>query len=784
MAIRTLCLGTCSLDINPQYFIINLKHNISKAVMAKPQKKEKPSMEPTATRKMWSFTNLKNPKSFSKPQLGLFIVVFGLIGFFLIRSFAASPLVASLEAEQMSLPAGGSVITDTSASGGKAVLLSLNGTTSGSVNFPSSVTSLTVMARGAQCQGAPLMSVSLDNSLILSNTSVSSTSWTAYSATPTTAIAAGTHSLSISFTNDNTKNRGNSGKLQCSRDLYLDTTNFYGPTAPPPAAPTVTLGVSPSSVSAGQSSVLTWASTNATACTASGAWSGSQPTSGSTSTGALNQSSTYTLSCTGSGGTASASTTVTVTTATTILTIGDARVLTNDDSGNGNLLVAQSTPLGQTATLQSLSFYVSSASGKLRLGLYDASGPNGGPGAKLAETSEITPVVGWNTAPVTQVSLPAGTYWLAYLASDNNLHFVKTADASSSSRLYSYTYGTMPSAFSATPNSSASHWSFYATLGVSGTSGGGGGGGTTTTFGSFVGVVGPNLPLVAQKGIKNDRIDIYTLSKSSVDTARAAGVDVVPILDYNPWSDLRPSGTSDHYAPDTTARRITWSQRMMADVTSKFSTPPSALEVWNEPFLQGFWSQGPNAAQFLDLVHQFSVVAWATPGYANEKILVSCDPGWGNWCDNLIAADTNKYLNDSRMFPTVHPYCNDRAPGYHSSTTDAQKNYDCDRYKFTYDIWKAHGAADPKVWLTEFGWVSNTPGSNAIGNEGPAVSEATQAQYTHDMYKLALASGKVAKAYSYMLSPCTEHWSYNWIRPDCTDKPVIPSIQNLILTGN
>jgi hypothetical protein len=536
---------------------------------------------------------------------------------------------------------------------------------------------------------------------------------------------------------------------------------------------------------------------------------------------------------------------------------GETRVLSTDDYGNANTLLAQSASLPQSGTLQSLSFYVSQAAGKLRLGLYDDNGPNGGPGTKLAETAEITPIAGWNKADVTSaVNLPSGIYWLAYLPSDNNLHFVKASDSSSSARInVGYVYGALPATFTTTPTSSASHWSFYATVGISGSSSaptvsltanpssvspgvsstlswnssnatscsatwttskatsgsqsvsptsttsysmsctgtggtssatttvtvGSGGGGST--YKSFVGVVGPDLQLISSKGVYNDRIDIGRLSKATLDTARAAGESVIPLVAYNPYSDLRPSGTSDHYAPDTTARRITWSQRMMQTVTSIYSTPPEALEVWNEPFLQDFWNQGPNGAQYLDLVHQFSQVAWATPGYSNMKILVSCDSGWGGWCDNLIAADTNKYLNDPRMFPTAHPYCNDRSPDYHSGTTQAQKDYDCDRYKFTYNIWKAHGAADPKVWLTEFGWVSITAGQTCGCSEGPAVSEQTQSDYTVKFYKNAMASGIVAKAYAYMLSP-NQTWSYSWLRADNSDKPVISAVKNLVITGN
>ena len=58
--------------------------------------------------------------------------------------------------------------------------------------------------------------------------------------------------------------------------------------------------------------MLTWSSSNASSCTASGGWSGSVATSGSKSTGALSVSTSYTLSCTGSGGSATQSTTVAV----------------------------------------------------------------------------------------------------------------------------------------------------------------------------------------------------------------------------------------------------------------------------------------------------------------------------------------------------------------------------------------------------------------------------------------------------------------------------------------
>jgi len=68
--------------------------------------------------------------------------------------------------------------------------------------------------------------------------------------------------------------------------------------------PTASISASPTSVAYGTSSKLTWSSTNATSCTANGDWSGSQNISGTDfSTGPITKDSTFSISCTGPGGT-------------------------------------------------------------------------------------------------------------------------------------------------------------------------------------------------------------------------------------------------------------------------------------------------------------------------------------------------------------------------------------------------------------------------------------------------------------------------------------------------
>lgn len=73
----------------------------------------------------------------------------------------------------------------------------------------------------------------------------------------------------------------------------------------PPLAPTVSLSIAPTTITAGQNATLTWSTTNASTCAASDGWSGNEATSGTqsvtpTSTGSIK----FTLTCTApSGGT-------------------------------------------------------------------------------------------------------------------------------------------------------------------------------------------------------------------------------------------------------------------------------------------------------------------------------------------------------------------------------------------------------------------------------------------------------------------------------------------------
>ena len=109
------------------------------------------------------------------------------------------------------------------------------------------------------------------------------------------------------------------------------------------AAPTVALAASPSTIASGNSAVLTWSSTNATVCTASGGWSGAKAISGSQSTGALKASGTYLLTCTGTGGSATQAAQVSVTSPTPAPTVNLAANPSSIENGKTSTLSWSST---------------------------------------------------------------------------------------------------------------------------------------------------------------------------------------------------------------------------------------------------------------------------------------------------------------------------------------------------------------------------------------------------------------------------------------------------------
>lgn len=123
---------------------------------------------------------------------------------------AAAPVV--LQAEGMSLPAAsGQAFTDPTAAGRAGLIVWSNGTASGSLSPAGPTARLVVRARGDQCEGAPVMRVSVDG-VVAGSRPVSTTSWGDYEFSG--RWAAGPREVTVAFTNDHSST--------CDRNLRLD----------------------------------------------------------------------------------------------------------------------------------------------------------------------------------------------------------------------------------------------------------------------------------------------------------------------------------------------------------------------------------------------------------------------------------------------------------------------------------------------------------------------------------------------------------------------------------
>lgn len=136
---------------------------------------------------------------------------------------AAHAADGAIEAESAALtPGAGQVFGDTTASGGRGLLIWSDGTADTTITSGASGR-LVVRARGDQCQGAPAMAVTIDGAAV-GTVLVPSTTWADYSLTGT--WAAGTHRVAMHFTNDFRDS-------SCDRNLRLDRAEL---TTPPQVA--------------------------------------------------------------------------------------------------------------------------------------------------------------------------------------------------------------------------------------------------------------------------------------------------------------------------------------------------------------------------------------------------------------------------------------------------------------------------------------------------------------------------------------------------------------------
>ena len=166
-------------------------------------------------------------------QGALLVALIGTLTTTVATAGAAPVAQPQIEAESMALPVGlGQPFGDAAASGGAGLLIWSNGTAEGRLTAAAAAGTLVVRARGDQCNGAPMMVVTVDGTPV-GTVPVVSKVWTDYPFVGNWAI--GAHRVQLGFSNDATG-------PGCDRNLRLDRLQFR---SSPPATPTPTPTAAP-----------------------------------------------------------------------------------------------------------------------------------------------------------------------------------------------------------------------------------------------------------------------------------------------------------------------------------------------------------------------------------------------------------------------------------------------------------------------------------------------------------------------------------------------------------
>ena len=183
---------------------------------------------------------------------------------------------------------------------------------------------------------ADIKANSSDGPITIDNNTSATISWTSANATSCTVTP-----LNASGTSGSQS----SGNLTINKTYSVVCTGIGGSASDSitvnvrSALPTVAINANPATINSGNSSVLTWTSTNAAICTASGGWTGTRSVSG-TQTVTPTVTTTYTITCTNTAGSANDSTTVTVRYLPTVDLIANPADI---DEGDSSILTWSST---------------------------------------------------------------------------------------------------------------------------------------------------------------------------------------------------------------------------------------------------------------------------------------------------------------------------------------------------------------------------------------------------------------------------------------------------------
>lgn len=256
------------------------------------------------------------------------------------------------------------------------------------------------------------------------------------------------------------------------------------------------------------------------------------------------------------------------------------------------------------------------------------------------------------------------------------------------------------------------------------------------------------------------------MTDHAMDLAEQAGTKIIMAVSETPaWA----SGST---AINTPPRDMADFASFVQDMTQRYAGRVAAWEIWNEPNHPRFWNPAPDAAQYAQMLKAAApAVRRADP---SAKVLFA---GLAHndypYLEQVYAAEPQ--IGDYFDVMATHPYtASGQSPAIVDRNADGRmttKSFLA--FEEVRDVMAGHGDTKP-IWLTEFGWSTNSQILHPLGG----VSEAVQAAHLGLAFEMLAAVPYVEVAIVYNFR--NNYWGHdadNWedqlglLRTDFSPKP-------------
>jgi hypothetical protein len=262
---------------------------------------------------------------------------------------------------------------------------------------------------------------------------------------------------------------------------------------------------------------------------------------------------------------------------------------------------------------------------------------------------------------------------------------------------------------------------------------------------------------------------------SAVDLARAGGANVLlMIYDAPAWS----SGSTASNVPRDPADFARFAGAMAA----RYRGRVGAYEIWNEENYARFWSTGPNAAEYTQLLRAaYPAVKEADPDA--QVVFGGLSTGDYHFVEAAYAAGVKGAFDVMAVHP--YTYCGTAGPTEVRREGNGRLTRDSFlAYREVHASMLARGDDKP-IWLTEFGWNTSSERCNpAAGLWQGGVSEGTQASYMSTAFALVDRDPYVQVAIVYSVrnlaaDPASPEAQYGLMRRDYSPKPAFEAFKRI-----